>query len=165
MGYSYSSVAGYVSGLSNAEYKEGLKANAMAVKMFAWWCRTKYAKHKSEGAHVCNTTCCQVYSGSTTVQNYVSDAVEDVCRVGIRTDEGGILFAQYRAGDNWTSAGSSHQGMLYQKGTYYLAAQGKTYKQILSYYYANVPNSIDAPYPAFPETISRGPLNFFEANH
>ena len=135
MGYSYSSVSGYVSGLTQSEYTEGLKANAMAVKMFSWWCRTIYAKHKSEGAHVCNTTCCHVYSASTNVESYVSNAINAVCNVGIRTDTGWILLAQYRAGDSWTSAGASHEGMLYQKGTYYLAAQGNTYKNILSYYW------------------------------
>lgn len=112
MGYSYSSIAGYVSGITQAQYKEGLKANAMAVKMFAWWCRSIFAKHKSEGAHVCNTTGCQVYSPSVTVSSEVSTAVNDICTVGVRTDTGWILFAQYLGTGNWSSANSSHTGVF-----------------------------------------------------
>lgn len=165
MGYSYSSIAGYVSGITEAQYKEGLKANAMAVKMFAWWCRSIYAKHKSEGAHVCNTTGCQVYSPNVTVTSEVTTAVNNVCNVGIRTDTGWILFAQYLGTGSWSSANSSHTGVFYQKGAYYLAKQGNSYKDILSYYYASVPTSIVAPYPAYPNTISRGALRFFTAIH
>jgi len=163
MGYSYSSIQGYVSGITEAQYNEGLKANAMAVKMFAWWCRAVYAKHKSEGAHVCNTTGCQVYSASASPITSVTNAVNNTRSTGIRTSAGWILFAQYLGTGNWTSAGNGHTGVLYQKGAYYLAKQGNTFKTILSYYYANVPTSIAAPYPAYPNTISRGALQFFTA--
>jgi hypothetical protein len=165
MGYDYNSVSGFVSGLTESEYTEGLKANAMAVKMFAWWCRTIYAKHKNEGAHVCNTTCCQAYDADISVKNYVKNAVDNIANVGVRTDTGWILFTQYNAGKNWTSPGCSSHGMLFQKESYYLAAQGNTYMDILSYYYAHVVYDIVIPYPAYEETISRGDLIFFSASH
>lgn len=165
IGYSYSSISGYVSGITQSEYMEGLKANAMAVKMFAWWFRTIHPKHKNEGVHLCNANCCQVYSPSTNVQSYVSNAIDAVCNVGIRTNTGSILLAAYRDGDSWMSAEEASTGILYQRGTYYLAAQGNTYQDILSYYYANVPMEIPPHYTSFPNCISRGPLNFFTAIH
>lgn len=155
MGYSYSSIKSYVSGITEAQYIAAMQACAMSIKMYAWFCRSLYTKHKSEGAHLCNTTHCQVYSTDTPPSHVVS-AVDGICGRGIRTDTGWILYSHYLAG-SWTSAGTKSGGRLMQQGAFYLAkAQNYiSYIDIMRYYFANVPTNISAPYPAYPNTVSR----------
>lgn len=161
-GTDYDGVKTKVNGLSKEEYLEGMKACAMAVKMYGWFCVVIFSKHKQEGAHVCDETHCQKYENKTPAA-HIDEVCQssDVNNMMVRTDSGGILYAQYSSGD-WSTEGTAATGELSQRGAFYLAAQGKTYQQILSYYYANVPKSTPAEFPSYPNTTSRGPLQFLQ---
>ena len=160
-GHSYIAGSSRVPGISEPQYNEGMKACAMGLKMYAWWCRSVHAKHKNEGAHMCDSSsCCQSYGPDNNPEAWVVNAISNISTVGVRTSSDGILFSHYRAGD-WTSTSGQNTGLMYQRGAFKLASKGYDYKQILKYYYSNVPNSISPSYPAYPNTISRGEIKFF----
>lgn len=115
---------------------EALKAGAMAVKYYGWY-RVLNPKYPGLGYDVVDTTDDQVYIAGT-AKTWASAAVDAVAGIGMkRTTSQDIFQAQYVKGTCICNGGQSG-GKVLQLGSWYQASTaGKTYTQILRYYYDN----------------------------
>ena len=75
-------------------HEEALKAAAVATRTYTY--KSIGGKHSAYGIDVCDTTCCQVYSGITKCQNSTNKAVDDT-RNQVLTYNGGLITAVYHA--------------------------------------------------------------------
>ncbi len=75
-------------------HEEALKAAAVATRTYTY--NSMNGKHSSLGFDVCDTTCCQVYSGITKCQPSTNKAVEDT-RNQVLTYNGKLITAVYHA--------------------------------------------------------------------
>ncbi len=118
---------------------ETLKANAVAVKQYAWYHVLHHRSWYVTGSGVCydvkDSTADQVYNPARYVptdrQKY---AVSKTWPVSIRKYTKFIMTG-YRAG-SWVRCGADRNGwLLYQHSAYDCGKRGYTRKQILSLYY------------------------------
>lgn len=114
---------------------ESLKAGAMAIKMFAWFHHLHPVTIDGFTFDVDNTTNFQAFlylSG----QPRTNQAVDAVRRLAYTKPNGEIIELNYRAGyqgnPNWQYRNAQKMS---QWGSEYWAAQGRTYVQILQFYY------------------------------
>lgn len=125
-------------------HTESLRTAAMAVKTYAWW----WADHSSANRNnsgqcfdVGDTVNYQVYKPGT---NYpATDAAVDDTWSVVAHMNGSVFDAEYRAylvqTQEACGAGTAQQpGKLSQWGSQACAADGETYRQILSLYYPGV---------------------------
>lgn len=112
---------------------ESLKAGAQAVKFVAWY-RVYNAKYPGKGYDVKDSTADQVYKENTEYST-CTDAINAVGGIGMLSSSGELFYPSYRAGTSG-SAGTQSGGTMSQYGSQYLAKQGYTYDEILSYYYS-----------------------------
>ncbi|MBQ7399181.1 MAG: SpoIID/LytB domain-containing protein [Clostridia bacterium] len=75
-------------------HEEALKAAAIATRTYTY--HSMSGKHLYLGFDVCDTTCCQVYSGITKCQSSTNKAVEDTRNL-ILTYNGGLITSVYHA--------------------------------------------------------------------
>lgn len=75
-------------------HAEALKAAAVATRTYTY--RSMHGKHSSMGFDVCDTTCCQVYSGITKCQNSTNNAVDETKNL-VLTYNGSLITAVYHA--------------------------------------------------------------------
>lgn len=114
---------------------EALKAGAMAIKMFAWFHHLHPVTIDGFTFDVDNTTNFQAFR-YLTGQPETNRAVEAVRNYAYVKPSGEIIELNYRAGyqDNANWQYRNAQKMA-QWGTEYWAKQGRTYIQILQFYY------------------------------
>lgn len=128
-----------------------LRAQAIAARSYALASRN--GKHAAQGFDVCSTTCCQVYSDARYVNT--TQAVEDTRGiVGVHNGSVAHTFFSASCGGkllgNWASylrartdcpcaehgfGINGHQNGMCQEGAYYQALDGKTWQEILDFYY------------------------------
>lgn len=75
-------------------HAEALKAAAVATRTYTYHSINK--KHSALGFDVCDTTCCQVYSGVTKCQNSTNCAVDETKNL-VLTYNGSLITAVYHA--------------------------------------------------------------------
>ena len=116
---------------------EALKANILAAKTYAWYNILYPRKPATDyNAHVTDNY--QNYQHYKEGSNHATtnQLVDDLSKTAmIRGD--GPFDAQYRAGTSGNK-GTQSGNVLSQNGTVVLAKEGKTYIQILKYYYTNI---------------------------
>ena len=115
--------------------KESLKAGAIAVKMFAWYHHLHPVKVSGYTFDVDNTVNFQVYRENTN-QTETDVAFSSVKSLAYVKKDGEIFELNYRAGypnnPNWQYRNAQKMA---QWGSEYWARQGRTYLQILQFYY------------------------------
>ena len=75
-------------------HEEALKAAAIATRTYTY--QSRKGKHSKLGFDLCDTTCCQVYSGITKCQPSTNKAVEDTRNL-VLTYNGSLITAVYHA--------------------------------------------------------------------
>lgn len=75
-------------------HEEALKAAAVATRTYTY--KSLSGKHSSYGVDLCNTTCCQVYSGITKCKDSTNRAVEETEDL-VLTYDGSLITAVYHA--------------------------------------------------------------------
>lgn len=128
-----------------------LRAQAIAARSYALASRN--GKHAAEGYDVCSTTCCQVYGDERYVNT--NQAVEDTRGiVGMYNGKIALTFFSASCGGkllgNWASylrartdcpcaqhgfGVNGHQNGMCQEGAYFHALSGKSWQEILDFYY------------------------------
>ncbi|UOF90450.1 hypothetical protein LSG31_21770 [Fodinisporobacter ferrooxydans] len=115
--------------------QESLKAGALAVKMFAWYHHLHPVKISGYTFDVDNTVNFQVYRENTH-QPDTDAAFAAVHSLAYVEKNGDIFELNYRAGyqdnPNWQYRNAQKMA---QWGSQYWAEHGKTYLQILQFYY------------------------------
>jgi peptidoglycan hydrolase-like amidase len=111
---------------------ETLKAGAMAVKMYGWMHVTTYHKYPGLGYDVKDSTADQVYKPES-AEAYTNAAV-DATWDYVMTRNGKLFEPEYDSGIKG-SLNSLFPNRLGQEGAVILANQGKTWQQIIHYYY------------------------------
>lgn len=114
---------------------EALKAGAVSVRSYAWYCTNHY-KYPNVGAALDNTTNSQVFKPGTAVSktNSAISATSGEALIYGSTEVPGY----YKAGSYGSGRDSSSYNInnnAYQNGEHYWADQGKTYRWMLTYYY------------------------------
>lgn len=75
-------------------HPEALKAAAVATRTYTY--HSMNGKHSAHGVDLCNTTCCQVYSGIAKCQESTNSAVEETENL-VLTYDGNLITAVYHA--------------------------------------------------------------------
>ncbi|WP_445613261.1 SpoIID/LytB domain-containing protein [Geobacillus sp. YF-1] len=114
---------------------EALKAGAVSVRSYAWYCTNHY-KYPNIGAALDNTINSQVFKPGTAVSktNSAISATSGEALIYGGTEIPGY----YKAGSYGPDRDSSSYNInnnAYQNGEHYWADQGKTYRWMLTYYY------------------------------
>lgn len=116
---------------------ESLKAGAMAIKMFAWYHHLHPVTIDGFTFDVDNTVNFQSFRYYSR-QAITTRAVQSIRRVAYVKPNGEIIELNYRAGlrddPNWQYRNAEKMA---QWGSEYWATRGRTYIQILQFYYAN----------------------------
>lgn len=116
---------------------ESLKAGAMAIKMFAWYHHLNPVTIDGFTFDVDNTTNFQTFRYLSR-QPDTNQAVNSVMKYAYVKNDGEIFELNYRAGiqndPNWQYRNAQKMA---QWGTEYWATQGRSYLQILQFYYAD----------------------------
>ncbi len=117
-------------------HPESLRAGAMAIKMFAWYHHLHPVTIDGFTFDVDNTVNFQTYR-SWSRQTETNRAVESVRGYSYVKPNGEIIELNYRAGyrddPNWQYRNAQKMA---QWGSQYWAERGRTYIQILQFYYA-----------------------------
>lgn len=125
--YLHSVVASEV---SPSWHGDALKAQAIAARSYAL---TYYFRPVSSFYHLGDDEYYQVYSGVAREATETNQAVDQTAGEYV-SYKGGIVESLYAASDDIVAEAFQGRGMS-QLGAYDLAKQGRTYTQILSYYY------------------------------
>jgi hypothetical protein len=108
-----------------------VKANCMAVKMCGWW--AKLGRYReSYGADIMYGDVAYV-PGTTTIASGVTSAYSTISSKRAVSSTGKAFYMAYYAGSY--NATGENSGQMRQNGSSYLADQGYTWQEILSYYY------------------------------
>ncbi len=117
-------------------HPESLRAGAMAIKMFAWYHHLHPVSIDGFTFDVDNTVNFQTYR-SWSRQTETNQAVESLRGYSYVKPNGEIIELNYRAGyredPNWQYRNAQKMA---QWGSQYWAERGRTYIQILQFYYA-----------------------------
>jgi peptidoglycan hydrolase-like amidase len=116
---------------------EALKAGAMAIKMFAWYHHLNPVTISGFTFDVDNTTNFQTFRYFSREPD-TNQAINAVTKYAYVKTDGEIFELNYRAGiqndPNWQYRNAQKMA---QWGTQYWASQGRSYVQILQFYYEN----------------------------
>jgi peptidoglycan hydrolase-like amidase len=116
---------------------EALKAGAMAIKMFAWYHHLNPVTISGFTFDVDNTTNFQTFRYFSREPD-TNQAINSITKYAYVKPDGEIFELNYRAGiqndPNWQYRNAQKMA---QWGTQYWATQGRSYVQILQFYYEN----------------------------
>lgn len=112
---------------------QSLRAGAMAIIQYAAYA-VLHPRHSSLGANVCDSSHCQVFREFSEADS-CNIAVDAVKKYYYETVAGTFFQTCYAAGVYGEDYG--HSGRMRQHGTHYWADQGKSWRWMMEYYYAD----------------------------